>query len=72
MGSHPCNIVFYPAPQDDLPILVDQPDGRWFRVHSSTADRDEIPDDLLLSVANDAVCMDALRAGGHVWVREGA
>ena len=53
-----------------LPAMLNQPDGRWWRIDASTADRRDIPDALLLAVANDPTCMAALRAGGHIWVRE--
>jgi hypothetical protein len=68
-----CRLTYYPSPETEacLPVSFDGPDGRWWRIHSSTADRNEIPDDLFFAVANDSVCMAALRGGAHVWVKEG-
>jgi len=65
-----CFFAFYPEYAPVLPDLIDYPDGRWRRIHSSTVDRDDIPEDLILNVANDGLCMAALRAGAHIWAKE--
>ncbi|WP_243363846.1 hypothetical protein [Fundidesulfovibrio terrae] len=67
-----CYFAFYPNFAPVLPVLIDYPDGRWWRIHGSTVDRDDIPEELILNVANDILCMAALRAGAHIWAKEGA
>lgn len=67
-----CFFAFYPDHAPDLPVLIDYPDARWWRIHSSTVDRDDIPEELVLNVANDSLCMAALRAGAHIWAKESA